>query len=416
MSAEHKRLSLADTLRATSPIAGAALASTASAIRLISAPQEAMPEAAPAGSHALPENPHSKGKPVIRPLIRPVSQPLSQSLSQSQDHSASHSASQSSDRSQDPSLSQSLSQSRVADRLTKSQRAVLSHLLATRPYIIQFAQLGQAVGLGEATTRTILRRLATLDFIKYQRQRDGQIQGVSISFNASLCEQFTQGQSLSQSLDQPVTKPLSRPLTSKKMDLNQDKEIYPSEDEPGERLLRLSDETFAEHWPDVFAIGFGTDEIRRVVESRRAVGKSNNRLVEGLDHADFALREQREGHRVIRDGEGEEVRKLAGYVLNSLRKSGTYGMPDGYVSPEEQAEKDAVKKARRIMEARKAREEAEFQVWRGGLTPEEREAILKSKLPGTADSKLIYAWRKQVEETNTRQVRPVTPHAEMIET
>jgi len=70
MSEERKRQSLADTLRATSPIAGAALASTATAIRLISAPQEAMPEA------ATTDVPHCRAKPVIRPVTKPLSQPL----------------------------------------------------------------------------------------------------------------------------------------------------------------------------------------------------------------------------------------------------------------------------------------------------------------------------------------------------
>ncbi len=403
MGEERKRQSLADTLRATSPIAGAALASTAFAIRRISAPQEATPEAATTDGDALPRVQHNKVKPVIRPVTKPLSQSL--------DHSLGHSASLSLDPSQDPSLSQSLSQSRVADRLTKYQRAVLSHLLATRPYIIRYAQLGQAVGLGEATTRTILRRLAALDFIKFQRQRDGQIQGVSISFNASLCEQFTQGHSLSHSLSQPVIKPLSKPLASKKIDLEE--EIHLSKDEPGERLLRLSDETFAQHWPDVFAVGFGTDEIRRVVESRRAVGKSNSRLVEGLDHADFELRELRENHGVRLDHKGQPVRNLAKYIFNALCPNGYYSRPKGYVSPAEQAEKDAAEEARRIMEAHKKREEAEFQAWLGDLKPEERNAILRKAPPGPADMTLKIAWRKHVEETIASHGLPGTSTADM---
>lgn len=360
MGEERKRQSLADTLRAKNPIAGAALASTASAIRLISAPPEAMPETAPTD---VP----SQAKPVIRSVTRPLSQPLSPSLS----HSASHSASLSLDPSQGPSLSQS----RVADRLTKYQRDILSYLLATRPYIIRYAQLGQAVGLGKATTRTILRRLADLNFITFQRERDGQIQGVSISFNASLCEQFTQGHSLRQSSSQPVIKPLSEPLASKKIDLKE--EINLSKDEPGERLLRLSDETFAQHWPDVFAVGFGTDDIRLVVESRRAVGKSNSRLVEGLDHADFELRNLREHNKVRFDHKGIPVENFAKYLFNSLCPNGYYMRPKGYVSPAEQREKDAEEEARRVVEAHKKRKEAEFEAWCCGLTPEEKEVIFK---------------------------------------
>lgn len=406
MGEERKRQSLADTLRATSPIAGAALASTASVIRRISAPQEATPEAATTDGDALPRVPRRKAKPLIRPVIKPLSQPLSQSL----DHSLGHSASLSLDPSQDPSLSQSLSQSRVADRLTKYQRAVLSHLLATRPYIIRYAQLGQAVGLGEATTRTILRRLAALDFIKFQRQRDGQIQGVSISFNASLCEQFTQGHSLSQSLSQPVIKPLSKPLASKKKDLEE--EIHPSE-AVAEKLAKLTDEQIAANWPELAAKGFRVPDLRRILKNLSVLGLSVVTLVEGLRHGDFELHALRKSQVPLKKANGEIVRDPYAYVIGSLFKSGYYRRPKGYVSPAEQAEKDAEEEARRIMEARKKREEAEFEAWLGDLKPEERNAILRKAPPGPANMTLKIAWRKHVEETIASHGLPGTSTADM---
>ncbi len=387
MGEERKRQSLADTLRATSPIAGLALASTASAIRLISAPQEAMPEAAST------DVPHSKAKPVVRSDIKPLSQPLNPSLS----HSASHSASLSLAPSQDPSLSQSLSLSCVADRLTKYQRDILSYLLATRPYIIRYAQLGQAVGLGEATTRTILRRLAALDFIKFQRLRDGQIQGVSISFNASLCEQFTQGQSLSQSLSQPVIKPLSKPLASKKMDLEE--EINPSE-AVAEKLAKLTDKQIAMNWPELAAKGFRSHDLRRILKNLALLGLTDAYLVEGLSHGDYELHALRKGKTPLRKASGELVRDPYAYVVGALFKSGVYRRPEGYVSPAEQAEKDAEEEARRFAEAHKKREEAEFQAWCGGLTYEEKSAIFQEYNGDFASEevRLKVAWKKRTEK------------------
>lgn len=111
MSEERKRRSLTDTLRATSPIAGDALAGAASAMRRISAPadnlkaaqatfspvlnrtpDEAAAETAKAEAagkpypvaldgHALPGKPRRKGKPLTRPVSEPLSQPLSQPVS-----------------------------------------------------------------------------------------------------------------------------------------------------------------------------------------------------------------------------------------------------------------------------------------------------------------------------------------------
>lgn len=387
MGAERKRQSLGDTLRATSPIAGAALASTASAIRLISAPPEAMPEA------ATTDEPHSKAKPVIRAVIKPLSQPLSQSLS----HSASL------------SLDPSLSQSRVADRLTQNQRAVLSHLLATRPYIIRFAQLGQAVGLGKATVRTILRRLAGLGFITFQRARDGQIQGVSISFNDPLCEQFTQGHSLSPSLSQSVIKPLSKPLASKKKDLEE--EIHPSE-AVAETLAKLTDEQIAANWPELAAKGFRAHDIRRILKNLALLGLTCAYLVEGLSHGNFELHALRKGKAPLRKANGELVRDPYAYVVGSLFKSGYYRRPEGYVSAKEHAEMDAEEEARRVVEAHKKRKEAEFQAWLSGLKPEERGAILREAPPGPAEQTLKVAWRKLVEEAVANHVLPGTSTAD----
>lgn len=432
MSEERKRRSLADTLRATSPIAGDALAGAASAMRRISAPLDTpAPEAAPADSikaaqatfapvlnrtpedaaaetakaaaagkpyqvavdgHALPEKPRRKSKPVTRPLTRPLNQPVSHSLDHSASHSASQSASLSLGQSLDQSQGQSVSQSSVADRLTENQRTVLQHLIETRPYIVRFAQLGQAVGLGEATTRTILRRLAALDFIKFARARDGQVQGVSIGFNATLCEQFAQGQSLGhsqgQSLGQPVSKPVTRPLTSRKIDLET---IYPSEEVTG-KLANLTDEQIASQWPNLGAVGFGANELARILDSLTALGRPTGRLVEGLDHADHELR-MRQGS--LLDAQGQTVASPAGYLYNSLARTGYYRRPAGYVSPAEQAEKDATEDAKRVLEARKVREDAEFSAWVGGLTHEERDEIRRTMPPGPEDIVLKAAWRKQ---------------------
>jgi hypothetical protein len=342
------------------------------------------------------ERPLHKGKPVFRPVIKP--------LSPSQDHSASHSASLSLSQSQ----GQSLSQTCVADSLTQKQRAVLSYLIETRPDIVSFAQLGEAVGLREATTRTILRRLAVLDFINFERARDGQIQGVRINFNESRCKRFTQGHSLDQSSSQPV----SKPLTSKKIDLKE--EIYLSKDELGEMLLHLSDELFAQQWPDLPVIGFGTNQIRQVVESRRAVGKPNSHLVEALDHANFELRDHRERHKELLDQYGKPVDNKANYVFRALCNTGYYRRPLAYVSPAEQKEIDAETEARQVVEAHKKREEAEFQAWCCRLTQEERDAILHEGPAAPDHIKLNSAWRKSrekaqrtgIDESNPPQANP----------
>ena len=168
-------------------------------------------------------------------------------------------------------------------------------------------------------------------------------------------------------------------------------EVFLSEDVAGERLLALGEDLARLHWPNLYAVGFGVDQIRQVVESLRAVGKETGRLVESLDHADFELRE-RQGS--LLDGQGQVVGKPAGYVFNALCRGGYYRRPEGYVSAAEQAERDAAEEARKVEAARKEREDLEFKAWLGGLTPEERQAILQQGFAGPEEYKLKAAWRK----------------------
>lgn len=169
-------------------------------------------------------------------------------------------------------------------------------------------------------------------------------------------------------------------------------EVFLSEDAAGERLLALGDDQARLHWPNLYAVGFGADQIHQVVESLRAVGKMTSRLVEALDHADFELQE-RQGS--LLDGQGRVVGKPAGYVFNALCRAGYYRRPEGYVSAAEQAERDAAEEARKVEAARKEREDLEFKAWLGGLTPEERQGILQQGFAGPEEYKLKAEWRKR---------------------
>jgi hypothetical protein len=129
--------------------------------------------------------------------------------------------------------------------------------------------------------------------------------------------------------------------------------------------------------------------------------------VEALDHADFELQE-RQGE--LLDGQKRVVGKPAGYVFNALCRAGYYRRPEGFVSAAEQAERDAAEEAKRVCAARKereeaeaaavkAREDAEFAAWQAGLSTAERDEIVRQGLPSPERVKLLFAWKKQREES-----------------
>ena len=343
--------------------------------------------------------------PVTQPDSSPLSQPLGQmgghSASPQDRHSASHSASQSKDQSISHSVDHTISQSLVSDRLTNLQRKVLQHLLDTRPYITTFGHIGQATKMPEATARTVLRRLAALDFITFSRARDGQIQGVSVKFNDGLCKQFLQGHSLSHTLNQPadhsLSQSISQPLSqlATRPDLSLDREIKKNLSircEQAERLITLTEDQVRFYWPNLAKVGFGADQIRQAVESVEALGKPLDKFQTGLDHVEWELG-QNGGKLFGKDG--EEIRKPDGYVFNALARTGYYRRPDGYVSPETQALLDEEQEALAQKAVREKTEATQFEVWKDGLSSEEKARFLEGR-KGPEEQWLKNKWRQSL--------------------
>lgn len=78
----------------------------------------------------------------------------------------------------------------------------------------------------------------------------------------------------------------------------------------------------------------------------------------------------------MRDKNGEPVSHPLNWVFSSLARTGYYRRPQGYVSPQEQAERDAAAEEERLKNAREERKNSAFEAWRSGLSPEEKRAIV----------------------------------------
>lgn len=137
------------------------------------------------------------------------------------------------------------------------------------------------------------------------------------------------------------------------------------------RLESLREEDVAFHWPNLARAGFGTCQIRQILARLFQVGIGAEKLAQGLTYAEWELE-----HGTMRDKNGEPVAHPLNWVFSSLARTGYYRRPQGYISPQEQAEIDAAEEDERLKKVREARKKSAFEAWRAGLSPQEKNAIV----------------------------------------
>ena len=120
------------------------------------------------------------------------------------------------------------------------------------------------------------------------------------------------------------------------------------------------------------------------------LGKSADKIIQSLDHAEWELERGQ-----MLDKNGQPVADPCSWVFRSLARTGYYRRPKGYVSPEEQAAKDAEAEAKAVTVARHAAEQAQFEAWRDGLAPSELADAMRGHPGGPRDAWLKSVWKKQ---------------------
>ena len=311
-----------------------------------------------------------------------------------------------------------MGQAKVGDRLNDNQRQVLDLLLATKPYIIKFRDIAEALAMREASVRTVMRRLDALGFLSFRKARDGNLQGVGVTFNQAVVEQYqqdrpcgpslslsvsqtaslTQGQTTSQpegqTLSQPVTEPHSQSASQSpplKIDKIENLSIQAWEG---------WDDAFIElMWPRVFAAGLRREQLDQALASRVKLGKPLERDLTtlSLDRAEWELETR---GKLVDLQTGEPVRSVAAYIFTALARWGVLRAHPEYVSREEAAAQDAVAALRRRKEALETLENVRFEQYRDGLTAPELEEILQGFPGGSKDAWIKAHWRKNVRDAS----------------
>jgi len=158
--------------------------------------------------------------------------------------------------------------------------------------------------------------------------------------------------------------------------------------------LSISLEVIRTTWPNLAQSGFGVEQVNQIVANLTATGKPTSRIVQGLDHIEFELAN---GQMVDKDS--QRVSDPCSWAFKALAQNGYYRRPKGYVSPEEQAAKDAEEEARSVIAARQKAEQVQFEAWRDGLTPDELTKALKGHPGGPKDAWLKSVWKKNLTKT-----------------
>ncbi len=267
---------------------------------------------------------------------------------------------------------------------SEMQIAILS-LLKGRPPLIAYWQIAEAITLAygiqatEGAVRGALERLGARGFLVRSRAAAGRAQGNRYAFSADPCPHimppdFTESDmEASMEPDVPSCQKVAPSFLTEKTD-RKNLSVFSGEKDSGNVILQLeslTEEDVSFHWPNLAKAGFGTCQIRQILARLFQVGIGAGNLAQGLTYAEWELE-----HGTMRDKNGEPVTHPLNWVFSSLARTGYYRRPQGYISPQEQAEIDAAEENEHLKKARDARKKSAFEAWCAGLSPQEKNAIV----------------------------------------
>jgi hypothetical protein len=258
------------------------------------------------------------------------------------------------------------------------------------PTVLAYWLIAQYVtgGYGQHTTegavRGAMERLFRRGFLLRSRAAAGHIKGNRYAFSSDPCPHIQPYSPRMDSGMESCTEPPAQSGESAapsilREDQKERKNLSISSGEAKAqtalRLLEaLTEEDMAFHWPTLARQGFATDQIRQILARLAQVNTGPEKVMQGLTHAEWELVAGR-----MRDKSGNSVSSPVSWVFKILATQGYYPRPEGYRSPQEQAEIDAAEEVKRLTAAYEARQTTEADAWIAGLIPDERQTILGSQ-------------------------------------
>ena len=290
----------------------------------------------------------------------------------------------------DKSGSQTAPAMRLPPRLplaTAAQKTLAAHFLETGPMVTTYAVIAAETGVPLGTARTIVDKFVAAGWLRKEQWGAGRNRALSLSPTEALADLWRGGQTDKQSIQKKQTSQAYKqtgPIRQLHQTVESNRANAPLKIE--RKNLSISLETLRTSWPCLARTGFGLEQLEQIHSALAQLGKSADRVVQGLDHAEWELAEGK-----MLDKTGKPVADPCAWVFRSLASQGYYRRPAGYVSAEEQAELDAANEAAALAQSRENARQARFKAWLLGLSRQEREQALEGR-KGPEETWLKNVW------------------------
>jgi hypothetical protein len=286
---------------------------------------------------------------------------------------------------------------RIIRSLSGNKRRFLHFVIDNEPvnddYILSRQAVARTLHLTEISVKRYFAEFAALGFFHKETYRRGVCQGLRLFLSRARCQAFKRLDPTVDPTDDLASELTEVVIRCKKGEGDPTNDPSPDptsyKEDRKKETLSISSERMAVTWPRLHRAGFGREQFGQILVALAELGKTVDKVVQGLDHAEWELAQG-----AMRDKDGQPVDDPCAWVFASLARTGYYRRPKGYVSPEEQAQRDAEEEARAVAVARQKAEQARFETWRDGLSPEELAKAMRGHIGGPRDAWLKVVWRK----------------------
>lgn len=275
---------------------------------------------------------------------------------------------------------------------TSAQKILAAYFLENGELVATYPILAENTGVPHGTVRCVIEKFVTHGWLCKTPWGAGSNRSLKLTPTEALAS-IQQ----SNSTDKPNRQTQQ---TNQTEESNSKGRLFnPTEESSrGNRLLKIdrknlsiSLETLQTSWPSLVQAGFGQNQIEQIERALAEQGKTTDRVIQALDHAEWELAEGR-----MLDKAGQPVADPCAWVFRSLASQGYYRRPAGYVSPEEQAERDAAEEAKALSKTHEIARQGRFRVWLQGLSVEQRKKVLEGRI-GPEEAWLKKEWIKRGE-------------------
>lgn len=162
---------------------------------------------------------------------------------------------------------------------------------------------------------------------------------------------------------------------------------------PLPKISSQDDDDLAEDYPLLTQAGLNQGHIERLVRQWEKRGEEMNfpALYKSLDYAEYAL----EHGLMDQMSKSGRVEDPVAYWFQSVKKTGTFRRPKGYLSPAELQARAWEEQLREEKDAKKRQDELAFSAWKNSLTPDQKSKILQGKV-GPEEPWIKTFWRENV--------------------